>query len=124
MAGRADLTDAQWTPLEPSLPRNKKPSRPPKWTKRPLIDGIRWRVRVGSPWRDVPLQYGPWQTVYGLFRRWQRTGIWALIHARKESVRHSVDGPTLCGPGQEVGAVSALSAVDFTMATVMARHRM
>ncbi|MFD0535405.1 transposase [Actinomadura luteofluorescens] len=33
--------------------------RPPKWSRRQLIDGIRWRVRVGSPWRDVPVQYGP-----------------------------------------------------------------
>jgi transposase len=44
-----------------------------------LIDGIRWRIRVGSPWRDVPDRYGPWQTVYGLFRRWQRDGTWSRI---------------------------------------------
>ena len=77
VAARADLTDAQWAVLEPLLPKGKKPGRPPKWTRRQLIDGIRWRVRVGSPWRDVPAQYGPWQTVYGLFRRWQRDGTWA-----------------------------------------------
>jgi transposase len=76
---RHDLTDAQWAALEPLLPRGKKPGRPPKWSKRQLIDGIRWRVRVGSPWRDVPVVYGPWQTVYGLFRRWQRDGTWARI---------------------------------------------
>jgi transposase len=69
---RFDLTDAQWAALAPLLPKGKKPGRPPKWSKRQLIDGIRWRVRVGSPWRDVPDCYGPWQTVYGLFRRWQR----------------------------------------------------
>ncbi|MFE3226647.1 transposase, partial [Nocardia sp. NPDC059228] len=51
MAGRADLTDAQWARLEPLLPRGKKAGRPSKWTKRQLIDGIRWRTRVGSPWR-------------------------------------------------------------------------
>ena len=79
VAARADLTDAQWAVLEPLLPKGKKPGRPPKWTRRQLIDGIRWRVRVGSPWRDVPAQYGPWQTVYGLFRRWQRDGTWARI---------------------------------------------
>jgi transposase len=77
--GRADLTDAQWAMLQPLLPVGKKPGRPPKWTKRQLIDGIRWRVRVGAPWRDVPPAYGPWQTVYGLFRRWQRAGIWQWI---------------------------------------------
>jgi transposase len=79
--GRADLTDAQWAILEPLLPVGKKPGRPPLWSKRQLLDGIRWRVRVGSPWRDVPPVYGCWQTVYGLFRRWQRDGVWALILA-------------------------------------------
>ncbi|GAA3430815.1 transposase [Kutzneria kofuensis] len=77
--GRFDLTDAQWAVLQPLLPVGVKPGRPPKWTKRQLIDGIRWRVRVGAPWRDVPPVYGPWQTVYGLFRRWQRAGIWQRI---------------------------------------------
>ncbi|MFQ6326972.1 transposase [Nocardia sp. CWNU-33] len=75
---RADLTDAQWTRLEPLLPRGKKAGRLPKWTKRQLIDGIRWRTRCGTPWRDAPDCYGHWQTVYGLFRRWQRVGVWAL----------------------------------------------
>jgi transposase len=79
VTGRFDLSDAQWAVLEPLLPRPKRPGRPPKWTRRRLIDGIRWRVRVGSPWRDVPARYGPWQTVYGLFRRWQRDGTWRRI---------------------------------------------
>ena len=79
VTGRADLTDAQWAVLEPLLPAGRKPGRPPKWTKRQLIDGIRWRVRAGAPWRDVPPAYGPWQTVYGLFRRWQRDGTWRQI---------------------------------------------
>ncbi|SCG57241.1 Transposase DDE domain-containing protein [Micromonospora echinaurantiaca] len=76
---RFGLTDVQWAALAPLLPRGKKPGRPLKWSKRQLIDGIRWRVRVGSPWRDVPECYGPWQTVYGLFRRWQRAGVWQRI---------------------------------------------
>jgi transposase len=81
VTGRFDLTDAQWALLEPLLPTPKpaKPGRPPKWTKRQLIDGIRWRTRVGAPWRDVPARYGPWQTVYGRFRRWQRDGTWTRI---------------------------------------------
>ena len=48
----------------------------PSLGRRKLIDGIRWRVRTGAPWRDLPVEYGPWQTVYGLFRRWQRNGTW------------------------------------------------
>ena len=77
---RADLTDAQWAVLGPLLPGGKR-GRPPEHAKRKLIDGIRWRVRAGAPWRDVPPAYGPWQTVYGLFRRWQRDGTWRVILA-------------------------------------------
>ncbi|MFE6534255.1 transposase [Streptomyces rochei] len=40
---------------------------------------MRWRVRTGSPWRDLPSEYGPRQTVYGLFRRWQRDGTWPVL---------------------------------------------
>ncbi|MFK4548129.1 transposase [Streptomyces tendae] len=68
--------NAQWAKLEPLLPAGKKPGRPPAHTKRRLINGIRWRTRAGAPWRDVPERYGPWETVYGLFRRWQRDGTW------------------------------------------------
>jgi transposase len=76
---RFDLSDEQWARLEPLLPVPTKSGRPPKWTKRQLIDGIRWRVRVGAPWRDVPECYGSWQAVYALFRRWQRAGVWQQI---------------------------------------------
>ena len=76
---RHDLTDGQWAALAPLLPAGRRPGRPPQWTKRQLIDGIRWRIRAGTPWRDVPDCYGSWAAVYGLFRRWQRDGTWARI---------------------------------------------
>lgn len=61
-AGRADLTDAQWVVLGPLLPVGIRPGRPPKWSKRQLINGIRWWIQAGAPWRDVSVCYGPWQT--------------------------------------------------------------
>ena len=79
VAGRHDLSDAQWAALESWRPAPKRPGRPPSATKRQLIDGIRWRIRVGAPWRDVPERYGSWAAAYSLFRRWQRAGVWARI---------------------------------------------
>jgi transposase len=76
---RGDLTDEQWAVLELLLPKGKKPGRPPIWTRRQLIDGIRFRVRTGIPWRDMPAEYGPWGRAYDLFRRWQRNGTWQRI---------------------------------------------
>jgi transposase len=85
--GRGDLSDEQWSVLE-SLLLAVGISR--RWPGcRRLVDGVRWRVRTGVPWRDLPFEYGPWQTVYGLFRRWQRRGVWArlltLLQARADA---------------------------------------
>lgn len=79
------MTDAQWAVLGPLLPRGSKPGRPPVHTKRQLINGIRFRTRTGIPWRDLPERYGPWETVYGLFRRWQRDGTWHRILERLQA---------------------------------------
>ena len=65
--------------LEPLLPRGLEARRPPRWSKHQLIDGIRWRTRTCAPWRDAPARYGPRQTVYGLFRRWERDGTWQRV---------------------------------------------
>ncbi len=83
---RHDLTDAQWAALEPLLPVGRRPGRPPRWTKRQLIDGIRWRIRVGAPWRDVPNCYGSWAAVYAVSRRWQRDGTWTRILTTLQAV--------------------------------------
>ncbi|MEV5204002.1 transposase [Streptomyces sp. NPDC053720] len=40
----------------------------PSGSRRQLIDGIRFRVRTGIPWRDVPAEYGPWGRIHDLFR--------------------------------------------------------
>jgi transposase len=73
------MTDAQWAVLESLLPAATAGGRPPVHPRRRLIDGVRWRVRVGAPWRDVPERYGPWQSVYTFFRRWQLSGVWARM---------------------------------------------
>ncbi|MFF7888127.1 IS5 family transposase [Streptomyces sp. NPDC007916] len=88
---RGDLTDEQWAVLEPLLPRGKKLGRPPLWSRRQLIDGIRFRVRTGIPWRDMPKEYGPWGRVYDLFRRWQRVGTWHRIFTRLQAQADAQD---------------------------------
>jgi transposase len=50
----------------------------PKWQ---IIDEIRWRVRTGAPWRDVPVEYAPSPTLSRWVRRWQRNGTWPAVLA-------------------------------------------
>ncbi|MDL4820050.1 transposase [Actinomadura opuntiae] len=61
MTRRFDLTDEQWAILKSLLPIARRSGRPSRWTERRLIDGIRWRPRTGSPWRDVSACHGTWQ---------------------------------------------------------------
>jgi transposase len=42
---------------------------------RTIVEAIYWRSRTGAPWRDLPEQFGPWQTVYGRFNCWSKKGI-------------------------------------------------
>jgi transposase len=44
-----------------------------------VIDGVLWRTRTGSPWRDLPTSYGNWKTVYNRHRRWSADGTWVLV---------------------------------------------
>ncbi|RNE49965.1 IS5 family transposase [Corynebacterium alimapuense] len=82
---RHDLTDTQWNVLEPLLPAPTHLGRPCRYRLRDLINGIRHRIRIGCPWRDVPARYGPWWRVYALFKTWQCSGMWAQIEATLQS---------------------------------------
>lgn len=75
---RTDLTEKQWRALAPHLPTN--PERGHAYSDhRKVINGIVWRLKTGAPWRDVPERYGPWQTCWDRFTRWERDGTWQRI---------------------------------------------
>ena len=76
---RHELTDEQWSAVEPLLPKRtaktgRKPSDP-----RQMLNGIFWILCTGAPWRDLPPRFGPWQTVYDHFRDWRKAGVFAAI---------------------------------------------
>ncbi|MEV3932896.1 IS5 family transposase [Streptomyces sp. NPDC049944] len=78
MTGRGELTDAAWERIEPLLPQVDGRGRP--WRDhRQVVNGVLWRLRTGAPWRDLPDRYGPWQTVYERFARWECDGTWAKL---------------------------------------------
>lgn len=79
MHDRHDLTEPEWALLEPLLP-SQTPRRSRPWRDhRTVINGVLWRTRTGSPWRDLPESYGPWKTVYNRHRRWSADGTWAEV---------------------------------------------
>jgi putative transposase len=66
----SSLTDAQWKYLEPLLPKPAKRGRP-RTDLRQMLDALFYVVKGGIPWRYLPVGFPPWQTAYGLFRRWK-----------------------------------------------------
>ena len=57
----------------------------PEWAAhqghRLIVEAIVWLDRTGAPWRDLPSQFGPWETVASRFYRWRRQGIWDRVLA-------------------------------------------
>jgi len=43
------------------------------------LEGICWRFRTGSPWRDLPAEFGAWQSVWERHRRWSADGTYELM---------------------------------------------
>jgi len=73
---RYELTDIEWERISKHFPDKIAGTRgrPPK-PARPKLNGIIWIARSGAPWRDMPERYGPWETVYTLFRSLVDNGI-------------------------------------------------
>jgi transposase len=71
---RYDLTDFEWSVIEPLLPMDRRGPKPKD--NRKVLNGIFWVLRTGAPWRDLPERYGPYTTAYNRFNRWRKAGIW------------------------------------------------
>src|SRR3954465_8027234 len=80
----SSMTDAQWDLLEPLLPppgnTAGRGGRPEKHDRRRGVDALFYRGRGGIAWRQLPADFPPAKTVYGLFRRWAAAGAWARVH--------------------------------------------
>jgi transposase len=76
---RTILTDAEWKVLEPFIPDNKGKKGRPSQNHRLILEAILWVLRTGAPWRDIPQEFGSWNTVYTRFRRWIINGVWVNI---------------------------------------------
>jgi len=61
--------------LPPERPGTGRPAKDLGRTLRAIL----WVNRTGSPWRDLPLELGPWQTAANRFYRWRRAGVWKRV---------------------------------------------
>ncbi|MCX4098510.1 IS5 family transposase [Nocardia sp. alder85J] len=73
------LTDAQWELLELLLPKSEGRVGRNFSDSRLIVEGLLYRLRVGGPWRDLPVVFGPWQTVWKRHRRYAADGTWDKV---------------------------------------------
>lgn len=76
----SDLTDTEWRVLEPMVPGGRKLGRPPKYSKRAILNAIFYLVRSACAWRMLPHDLPPWRICYYYFMVWKRGGVWQAIH--------------------------------------------
>ena len=79
MSIRRELSDRQWEPIAPLLPPERGRWARPAKDNRLMVNAILWILRTGAPWRDLPSEYGPWNSVYTRFSRWSKAGIWQKV---------------------------------------------
>ena len=70
------LSEAQMERLRPFFPRSHGR---PRVDDRRVLSGIVFVNRNGLRWRDAPVVYGPFKTLYNRFTRWGRMGVWARM---------------------------------------------
>lgn len=78
---RRNLRNDQWARIEPMLPGKAGDRGRTAKDNRLFVDAVLWIARAGAPWRDLPEQFGPWNSVYKRFSRWSNAGVWHRVFA-------------------------------------------
>lgn len=105
MVSRDVISEGVWAAIGPLLPIAKSIGRPPM-DRRSVVEAAAWRLRTGAPWRDVPEQFGNWNTIYKNFTRWSEQGMWAQVLEKAQSL------------AQQSGDVDWVSSIDSTIVRV------
>ena len=75
MSVRVLLTEEAWAAIAPILTAiTSRAGSPPVRSDRMFIEAVLYLARTGTPWRDLPEEFGHWDAVYNRFRRWERCG--------------------------------------------------
>ena len=76
------VSDAVWAKIASLLPGKATDPGATGKDNRLFLEAVLWRVRTGSPWRDLPSGFGRWNSVFQRFRRWVRAGVFDRVFER------------------------------------------
>ena len=123
------MSDEEWTFHERFILAVRAPNRRKPVNHRLVLDGIFRIARTGSPWRDLPEEFGKWSSVYRRFRRWTLAGLWEqIMDALNESglvpaALQMVDSTVVRAHHQAAGAKGGLRDRVLAVREVASRQR-
>ena len=76
---RTVLRDDQWERIANFLPGKATDCGVTAKNNRLFVEAVLWIVRTGSPWRDLPGDFGHWHRMYVRYNRWSKKRIWERV---------------------------------------------
>ena len=123
------ISDDEWAFFEGFIRAVRHPNRRKPTNHRLVLDGIFWIARTGTPWWDLPEEFGKWSSVYRQFRRWTLAGLWeGILEALNESgvvpaALQMIDSTVVRAHHQAAGAKGGLRDRVLAVREVASRQR-
>ena len=76
----SDLTDEEWSLVEPLIPPAKRGGRKREVVVREVVNGVMYVLSTGCQWRYIPKDLPPKSTVFAYLTRWDYDGTIKKIH--------------------------------------------
>ena len=123
----SDLTDDEWSHIEPIIPPAKRGGRKRSVEPREIVNGLMYVLSTGCQWRYVPKDLPPKSTLFGYFDLWNWDGTLDRIHhALYVKCREAMDreaSPTACViDSQSVKGAEKGGATSIRAAMMLARR--
>lgn len=110
------MSDEEWASHEHFILGDRAPKGRKPMNHRLVLEEIFWIARTGSPWRDLPEEFGKWSSDYRQFRRWTLAGLWeGILEALNKSglvpdAMQMIDSTVVRAHHQAPGAKGGLRA--------------
>ena len=76
----SDVSDREWSIIEPLLPKSKSRGRKRDTDLREVVNAIFYLLEEGCQWRALPHDFPHWSTVRTYFDKWNRSRMWYQIN--------------------------------------------